>query len=397
MIVQHEVNLSPQKNKHFFIIAGEPSGDLLGAKLIAEIRSRLGSSALFAGIGGEMMEKEGMDSLYPLSHISIMGPLKILSKLPRFINYINQTSKFAQHWGSDIVIIIDSPDFTHAIAKKIRKKRPSIPIINYVSPSVWAWRSGRAKRMTKYIDHVLALLPFEPEVHRQLGGPQCTYIGHALCEKIEWISNLDPLSLKSRLEIPEHHPVLILLPGSRHSELSRFLYPLEKTAEIIYQMLNKQITFILPTIPPLRDAINEKLKKWIVPVHIVESEEDKFKAFRLASAALAASGTVTLELALSGTPSVVFYTVDWVASLFRFMLKAPSIVLANIIAGEIIYPEFIQEKATPQNMAQALIPLLSDTKERRLQKEKLLKIHEIMDTGSVAPSSLAADIVLKYI
>src|SRR5690606_25452220 len=178
-----------------FLVAGEQSGDALGARLMGALRARLGDRVTFSGVGGPLMGKEGLETLFPLADVAVMGPLSILPRLPRIIRRVHRTVDAAIAMRPDVVVIIASPEFTHAIARRIRRRCPSLPIIDYVSPSVWAWRPGRAKRMRRYVDHVLALLPFEPDVHLRLGGPPCTYVGHPLIERRTWLDTLDPAPL----------------------------------------------------------------------------------------------------------------------------------------------------------------------------------------------------------
>lgn len=379
-----------------YLVAGEHSGDALGGKLMAEIKSRLGHGVVFDGAGGDEMARQGLTPLFPLSEVAVMGPINILKRLPQLIERIDETVRDAVAVGPDAVVIIDSPEFTHPIARRIRKRLPDVPIIDYVSPSVWAWRPGRAKRMRGYVDHVLALLPFEPEAHARLGGPKCTYVGHSLSERLDWIRAQDGERLRERLGIDQGKRVLVVLPGSRVSEVSRLMTPFGQTVDRLQKDCPQGLEVLLPVVPSVRTIVEEALKSWRVRARLVEGEADKFAAFRLADAALAASGTVTLELGLAGTPAVVAYKVDAVAARLRFLLKVKSIVLANLVADEIIYPEFVQEQATPGNLAQAVAPLLSDSAERRRQVDLLRRVPERIATGGKRPSALAADIVLDY-
>lgn len=379
-----------------YLIAGEHSGDALGAKLMAEITARLGAGVVFDGVGGEEMAREGLVSLFPLSDVAVMGPINIAKQLPRLIDRVHQTVRDAVAVGPDVVVIIDSPEFTHPIAKRIRQRMPSVPVIDYVSPSVWAWRPGRAKKMRAYVDHVLALLPFEPDAHVRLGGPACTYVGHSLSERLDWIRAQDGAGLRSRLGLDAKARVLVVLPGSRASEVTRLMGPFGETVRRVRDAMPDGLEVLLPVVPSVRGLVEAALKSWDVPVRFVEGEADKFAAFRLADAALAASGTVTLELGLIGTPAIVAYKVDAVASRMRFLLKVRSVVLANLVADENIYPEFLQENATPEKMSAALTPLLSHGPERRLQVEALVRVRERIATGDKRPSALAADVVLDY-
>jgi lipid-A-disaccharide synthase len=380
-----------------FLVAGEHSGDALGAKLIAALRRRLGDRLRLAGVGGAGMEAEGgFASDFPLSDVAVMGPLSILARLPRITRRVYATVSSAIAFDPHAVVIIDSPEFTHPIAKRIRKRRPDIPIVDYVSPSVWAWRPGRARKMRPYVDHILGILPFEPEAHVRLGGPPCSYVGHALSERLDWLAALDPAPLAARLGLDPARPVVVVLPGSRTSEVGRLMEPFGDTLRLL---VARAITpeVIVPCVPHVRALIERGRRTWPLPAHIVEGDEDKFRAFKLASAALAASGTVTLELALAGTPMVVAYRVDPVAAPFlRRLIKAPTTVLANLVLGQNAFPEFHQEQSTPENLAGTLAPLLSDTPERRAQLAALARIPGLLRIEGGSPSDAAADIVLDY-
>ena len=186
--------------KRIFVVAGEHSGDVLGGKLLEALKAQAGADAfVFAGVGGEHMEAAGLRSIFPLSDVSVIGLAAIFARLPQLVRRVNQTADAAVAFNPDALIIIDSPEFSHPIAKRVRKRRPQIPIVDYVSPSVWTWRSGRARKMRPYVDRLLALLPFEPEVHARLGGPHCTYVGHPLIERAAWIDALDTEKLRAQL------------------------------------------------------------------------------------------------------------------------------------------------------------------------------------------------------
>jgi lipid-A-disaccharide synthase len=387
---------SARHDLRLFLIAGEHSGDALGSRLMAALNAQRKGRIHYLGVGGEGMEREGLASQFPLSDVAVMGPLSILPRLPRLISRVRRTAEAAIAAEPDAVVIIDAPEFTHPIAKRIRKRAPQIPIIDYVSPSVWAWRPGRARKMRAYVDHVLALLPFEPQAHAQLGGPPCTYVGHPLIERLDWIRKLDPYALADRLRLEDSRPILVVLPGSRTSEVGRLMGPFGKAVDLLYERdIAPQV--IMPIVPHVRPLIEARLKSWRTRPHLIEGEEDKFRAFRLAHAALTASGTVTLELGLAGTPMVVAYRVDWLAARpLRFLIKAPSVVLANLVLTEQAFPEFLQEDCTPENLARAIELLLKDTFERRGQLAALARIPQRMLREGGSPSDVAAEIVLQY-
>jgi lipid-A-disaccharide synthase len=341
------------------------------------------------------MEAAGLASQFPLSDVAVMGPLSILPRLPRIMSRVYRTVDSAVAAEPDAVVIIDAPEFTHPIAKRIRKRAPFIPIIDYVSPSVWAWRPGRARKMRPYVDHVMGLLPFEPAAHQRLGGPPCTYVGHPLIERLDWMHDLDPTPLAERLQLDPGRLVLVVLPGSRTSEVTRLMQPFGEAIELLHaRRIRPQV--IIPVVSHVRPLIERFAQSWTVQPHLVEGEDDKFRAFRLAHAALAASGTVTLQLALAGTPMVVAYKVDGIAAHLRFLLNVPSVVLANLVLEENAFPELLQEDCTPEKLADALEPLLRDSPERRAQLAALARIPHKMLLDGGTPSDAAADIVLDY-
>ena len=380
-----------------FMVAGEHSGDALGGRLMAAINRSRRSRVRYLGVGGPAMQAQGLVSQFPLSDVAVMGPLAILGRLPRLIARVRQTVDAAIAAEPDAVVIIDSPEFTHPIAKRIRRKRPGLPIIDYVSPSVWAWRPGRAPRMKRYVDHVMALLPFEPEVHRRLGGPPCTYVGHPLIERLDAWAAIDPQPLAKRLALSPSRPVLVVLPGSRRSEIERLMQPFGAALERL-SARGRQPQVIIPAVAHLRPQIEHELKRWPLVPHIIsgEDETEKIAAFKLATVALAASGTVTLELGLAGTPMVVAYRVDRLAARLQFLVKTPHFALANLVLDERAFPELMQDDCTPDKLAEALAALIEDPAVRVRQLEKLARIPGIMRmTQPGSPSEAAARIVLQ--
>ncbi|HXN68307.1 MAG TPA: lipid-A-disaccharide synthase [Bradyrhizobium sp.] len=376
--------------RKIFLIAAEESGDRLGAQLMKVLRQRLGDAVRFEGVGGQAMAREGLVSLFPIEHLSIMGLTAVLMQLPQHLRRIRETAEAVTETSPDILVIIDSPDFTHRVARRVRARDPSIPIIDYVSPSVWAWRPGRARAMRSYIDHVLGLLPFEPEEYRKLHGPPCSYVGHPLTEQI---ATLRPAAgeQKRRDEAP---PVLLVLPGSRRSEIRHHMAVF---GEALGRLQAEGVAFelILPTMPHLQEAVADGLKHWKVTPKIVIGEQEKRAAFRIAHAALAKSGTVTLELAVAGVPMVAAYKAGAVEGfVIRNALRAISVILANIVVGENVVPEFIQRDCTAEKLLPALREVLADSAMRRRQLAAFAKIDAIMSTGNQPPSVRAADIVL---
>jgi lipid-A-disaccharide synthase len=372
-----------------FLVAAEESGDRLGAALMAAIRDRIGAEVEFAGVGGAAMAGEGLTSLYPIDDLAIVG-LGIVRKLPLLLRRIRQTAAAAIAAQPDVLVIIDSPDFTHRVARRVRGLAPQIPIADYVSPSVWAWRPGRARAMRGYVDHVLALLPFEPKAHDALGGPQCTFVGHPLGESID---SLRPNAQEARRRLADP-PLVLMLPGSRRSEIARMLPIFAKATDLLVQRQGP-IELVLPTVPHFADSITAAASTWGVQARIVVDPEGKLAAFRTARAALAKSGTVTLELALAHVPMVAAYKLsEFEAVLARRLINVPSVILANLALGENVVPEFLQRDCTPDALANALAPLLADTPERRRQIDAFTRLDAIMRIGEAKPSQEAARVVI---
>jgi len=376
--------------RRIFLIATEESGDRLGANLMKILRQRLGDAVRFEGVGGQAMAREGLASLFPIEELSIMGLAAVVQQLPKILGLIRTTVIAVTAASPDILVIIDSPDFTHRVARRVRARDPSIPIVDYVSPSVWAWRPGRARAMRAYVDHVLALLPFEPEEYRRLNGPPCSYVGHPLTEQIASLRP-KPAEQKRRDEAP---PVLLVLPGSRRSEIRHHMAVFGATLDRLHAE-GVAFELVLPTMPHLKEAVTEGVRNWKVAPRIVIGEQEKRAAFRIARAALAKSGTVTLELAISGVPMVTAYRVGAVeAWIMRRAIKVSSVILANLVIGDNVVPEYLQQDCTPENLSRAVREVLDDTPMRRRQLEAFARIDGIMSTGNQPPSVRAADIVL---
>jgi lipid-A-disaccharide synthase len=376
--------------RKIFLIATEESGDRLGANLMKVLRQRLGDAVRFEGVGGQSMAREGLTSLFPIEELSIFGLAAVVKQLPKILRLIRQTAEAVHEASPDMLVIIDSPDFTHRVAKRVRARDPAIPIIDYVSPTVWAWRPGRARAMRVYVDHVLALLPFEPEEYRRLRGPPCSYVGHPLTEQV---GQLRPGAeeQKRRDATPL---VLLVLPGSRRSEIRHHMAVFGETLGRL-QAEGVAFELVLPTMPHLQEAITDVVKTWKVAPRIVIGEQEKRAAFRTAHAALAKSGTVTLELALAGVPMVTAYRAGSVeAWIMRRAIDVKSVILANLVIGENVVPEFLQQDCVAEKLVPALRDILADSPLRRRQIEAFAKIDTIMSTGNQPPSVRAADIVL---
>lgn len=378
---------------HVFLVAGEESGDRLGAALIAALRERAQGPIRFSAVGGTHMAEQGVPGLFPLGDLAIVGFSSIPSKLPTILRRIRETADAVVAARPDVLVIIDSPDFTHRVAKRVRKRAPGIPIVDYVCPSVWAWRPWRARSMKAYVDHVLALLPFEPDELERLGGPPGTYVGHPL---IEQIARLRPNAQEAQRRLTDP-PVLLVMPGSRGSEIRRMTDVFGAAVGLVAKRAGA-LEVVVPAVPRLAETVSTAVAKWPVPARVVTDPDEKLAAFRNARAALTKSGTSTLELALAGIPMVAAYKVSLIeAAVGGLLIRVPSVILANLVLGEPAVPELLQFKCTPELLADALTPLLSDTPERRRQVEALGRLDAVMGIGGEAPSARAAAVVMAFV
>ena len=380
--------MSERKLKIAFVV-GEESGDALAADLLLALRARHDGEVEAVGVGGARLQALGLNSLFDPHEIALFGISSVLAKLPKLIGLIRSTAANVIAEQPDCLIIVDSPDFTHRVAKKVRAARPDIPIINYICPSVWAWREGRAKAMRACVDEVLAILPFEPTFLQDLGGPPATYVGHRLASDP---AILAAANAQAGIELDRFsnwkRPIkLLCLPGSRRGEIERHMGVMEATVDALRQR-GRDVELLLQT-PLQHEALVRKLSnEWPVEPKIGVSEADKEAAFSTADAALAASGTVTLELALSGVPLISIYRLDPIARLIRRRVKIWTFSLPNLIADQAIVPEFIDEMIRPVLLARELekIARPGPSRDAQLQGFELVRerLHTELPSGQAA-------------
>lgn len=382
----------PARPLRVFIIAGEESGDQLGGALMESLTQLAPHGVAYDGVGGPRMAAAGLVSRYPMDDLTAIGFGQVLGKLPLILRRLGETVEAVCAAAPDVLVLVDAPDFTHRVADRVRRRAPGIPIVKYVSPTVWAWRPGRAKAMRPSIDRLLALLPFEPQVHERLGGPPTLYVGHPLLERLGELRP-SPQEEFRRAAMPAR---VLVLPGSRRSEVERlgpvFGAALGEVAK------GRDLEFILPTLLRRRAQIEALIAHWPVRPRILTDEAEKYAAFRTARAALAASGTVTLELALAGVPTVAAYRVaGWEAVIAPYILSIPSVILPNLVLGENAVPEFLQHDCTPEKLAAALAGVLADGPARQKQEEAFRRLDGIFGTMDAHPSERAARAVLDLV
>lgn len=390
-----------KRDPTYFLIAGEPSGDRLGAALMRGLSADGVES--FIGVGGDAMAAEGLQSLFPIEETAIMGLAEVIPRLPNLIRRINQTAEAIASAKPEALITIDSPGFTMRVARKVRAAAPDIPIIHYVAPSVWAWKPGRAKKMAAYVDHVLALLPFEPPYMTE-AGMTCDFVGHPV---VESSAHVDPNDRAFRQEIgvDESQPLIAVLPGSRMSEISRLAPIFGQTLGLLSER-RPGLAAVLPAAETIVDPLKALVADWpIKPILLdprdlpqPQAETRKFRALASADAALAASGTVAMELAAMEAPTIIAYRTSWLtAFIVRRLLKIETATITNLVLRENVVPEYFQERCTPELLAAALEEILGDADARERQIDGARRALAALGRGGESPSRRAAISVLQAV
>ncbi len=377
-----------------FIVAGEASGDNLAAGLMRALKESRPDIS-FTGIGGPRMAEEGLQSLFPMEELSVMGAFEVVPRLFNILKRIGQTAREVLAQKPDAFITVDAPDFCFRVIQKVKAENAAIPCIHYVAPSVWAWRPGRAKKVSQFLDHLLTLLPFEPP-YFEAHGLRSTFVGHPIVERAQ--SHGDGLRFRHAHGLRDHQHLICLLPGSRMSELSRLLPRFSDTAA---QLLHRDpdAVIAIPTLPHLKKYVCDFFAgRGINPI-IIDSEAEKFDCFAASSAALAASGTVSLELALTDTPHVIAYRLSpLTAFLARRLVKTPYVDLVNILLRRKSVPELLQDDCVPETLVRALGKLIENTDMRAAQltdfREALIRLG-LGDPET--PSQKAARAVLSVV
>ncbi|MEO9826254.1 MAG: lipid-A-disaccharide synthase [Paracoccaceae bacterium] len=378
-----------------YLLAGEPSGDKLGAALMAGLKERA-PDITFKGVAGPLMQAEGMDSLFPMEELSVMGIAEVLPKYPELRRRLKETAQDVLNWQPDALLTIDSPDFSLRLAKLV-KADSDIRTIHYVAPSVWAWRPGRADKMAKHIDQVLALLPFEPP-YMEAAGMQCDFVGHPVVAEPK-ASDADVAAFRARHGIGDA-PIVLALPGSRRSEVARLAPIFGETLRLVLAN-NPQSRIVVPAAAAVAPAVKNAIAKWpgapivLDPMDSEIPEHEKRTAFRAANVALAASGTVSLELAQAGTPMVIAYNMNWLSwQIMSRMARIDTVTLVNLVTGREAVPEFLGPACTPAAISEALIDLLNDPAAHATQRAAMAETMEKLGEGGEAPGLRAARAVL---
>ncbi len=378
-----------------FLIAGEPSGDVLGARLMAALKRLTDGRVRFAGIGGERMAAEGLETLVPQAELALFGVFELLPQLPNLLRRMNQTVAEIIRLKPDAVVTIDSPGFTVRVAKRVRAAAPDIPLIHYVAPTVWVWKPQRAKKYAAIYDHLMVLLPFEPP-YFTAEGLDCTFVGHSVVES--GAGKGDAAAFRARHGIGPESRVVAVLPGSRRSEVCRLLPVFRVTLERLLST-HANLVVVIPTVATVREPVLSAAADWPVRCIVVEGDREKYDAFAASEVAMAASGTVALELALASLPAVIAYRLGRLTvALYRRFITVKYANLVNLMLDRMLVPELLQEDCRPDILAAAVTRLLDDPAARREQIEGVAKVAGWLgSTADIPPSERAAQVVLDVV
>ncbi|MFH1803423.1 MAG: lipid-A-disaccharide synthase [Pseudomonadota bacterium] len=372
------------------LVAGEASGDQLGGRLMAALR-RKNSDIQFIGVGGPRMVAEGMESLFPMDEMSVMGLAEIIPHIPHLLRRIRQTADYAQDQCPDVVITIDAPDFSFRVGKRLAGS--GIPLVHYVAPSVWAWRPGRAKKIAGFLDHLLAILPFEPPYFEEEGLPT-TFIGHSAVEERH---DGNAVRFRQAHGIGDDEKIVTVLPGSRHSEVKKLL---PVFADVVTQLTSRypDCKIVIPTVSKVAGMVKTEAEIWPCKPIIVLGDQDRRDAFAASHAALAASGTVSLELAIAGVPHVIAYRVHALTAwLVRRLVRIDTATIVNLVLGQKLVPEFLQEACEVDQILPVLEKMIFDETTRTAHKQGFETASRLLGFGDIPPSDKAANVICDII
>lgn len=380
-----------QSAKHVVIVAGETSGDALGADLMQALQQQQ-AHLLVSGVGGPKMQAQGLTSLFPMSEIALMGLKEILPKLPKLFKLVDATVAHIVQAKPDVLVLIDSPEFNHRVAKRVKKQRPELPIICYVAPQIWAWRRGRAKKMRAYFDAVMAFLPFEPEIFAANNGPPCHFVGHPIIDRLQQLEPLPDFRKKHKLKAKDM--VLSVLPGSRFSEIKVLV---KVFGQVVGRLAQQQpdLKLAIPVLPHTKELVATLTSDWPITPILIDDEAEKIAAFKTSRAALASCGTATLELGLAGLPTIAAYHMGWFGDFAVRIMRVPSTVLTNLILDKPVMQEFLQSRCTAEAITPALSTLLNDDAENEKCRQALAELLPALNYQGQPPAQQAAALTLQ--
>ncbi|EUK18582.1 lipid-A-disaccharide synthase [Commensalibacter papalotli (ex Servin-Garciduenas et al. 2014)] len=375
-----------------WLLAGETSGDELGAKLIKALR-HFNPDLKFYGVGGTKMQEQGMEILFPMQDLAVMGLVEVLPKIHMLSNRLNQAAQDIQLKQPDVVVTIDSPGFSLRLLKKIADLH--IPRVHYVAPQVWAWHESRVKKFPGLWEKLLCLLPFEKSFFAK-HGLDSAFVGHPILETD--VHHGNGQQFRKEHQVPETAPVLLLMPGSRRSELPKLMPVFKQTLVLLKRQLH-DVVAVIPTSPLAKEHVEHTVQDWPIKPIIIHDQQDKYNAYAAANAALTKSGTTTLELALAKVPMIVTYRVNPITAMIaRRMIKVPYVCMLNLLANKEVVPELLQEDCNPAHLTATLLGLLTDPQKAKAQQDAFTEImHQLSGPNNELPSRVAAKEILGMI
>lgn len=377
-----------------YLVAGEPSGDLLASRLMRALKKKTGGAVRFYGVGGETMAQEGLSSLFDSSELAVMGLMEVIPSIPRILKRISQTVQDIVDKKPDVVVTVDSWSFSARVNKALKARKTGIPQFHYVAPQVWAWKKKRAKTCGRYIDELFALLPYEPP-YFEPHGLKTDFVGHPVVEG--GASKGDGAAFRKEYGIAADAPLLCVLPGSRRSETKYLLPVFQETVSRLKQKY-PALRVVVPTVVTVAEKVKKAVASWDVPVTVVTGEKARYDAFAAANAALAASGTVALELAMARVPYCIAYKMNPISSfLAPLVVKGKYVNLVNILADKLIVKEFLLKNCRADWLASEVDLLLSDETYRQTQISQASQVLNLLGAGQAeTPSDKVADILLAH-
>lgn len=392
MVFSYMVSPMNTKPKRIFVLAGEASGDLLGGRLLTAIRNQADFPVIFVGVGGETMADAGLNSLFPMSDLSHMGLVEVITHLPLIFRRLNQLTRYILETRPDMVVTIDLPDFSFRLAKKLRGS--GIPHVHYTAPTVWAWRPGRAKKISKLVDHLLCILPFEPPYFTP-HGLSSTFVGHMVTEL--GIQDIPRDKFRRDHNLKPDDTLLCLLPGSRQGEVQRLL-PIFKETIYRLRVMHPHMKIVVPLVKAVRNIVEKGLEDLEASIIYVDTQQERYEAMRASNVALAASGTVNLELSMAQVPYVIAYKMNaltaWIGSMF---VKVKYMTMTNILLDKPAMPEFFQGDVTSDNLFKAVHDFLTDPKHREEVLADQRKATTLLKPYNGSPSQIAAETIIGLI
>ncbi len=377
------------KPKRIFVLAGEQSGDLLGGKLLEAIRAQSTEPVEFVGVGGQTMTAAGLNSLFPMEDLSIMGFVEVIQNLFQILRRLKEVTNYIKDTKPDVVVTIDLPDFSFRLAKKLRHL--GIPHIHYTAPTVWAWRPGRAKKIAKIIDHLLCILPFEPPYFTKHHLP-ATFIGHMVTEL--GIEQIPREKFRTEHNLSAKDTLLCLLPGSRKGEVERLL-PIFKDTIRKLKIHHPDMKLVVPVVANVEEMVRQGLADVKIPMIFVTTQQERYEAMRACNVALAASGTVNLELAMAQVPFVIGYKMHpFTAIVARPLITIKYITMVNILLDRPAIPEFVQNDCAADNLFKATHKFLSDQIAAETVVKSQLEATNLLRPSQGTPSDMAAKVIL---